>query len=93
MRTNNIESWHSQLKREALKSHLNVYEFILLLKNQQLKFENEISLLNIGNGTTPKRLKYKKIDEKIERLTNQYLRTKNDLKFLDAVGYALKLSN
>ena len=93
MRTNNTESWHSQLKREALKSHLNVYEFILLLKNQQLKFENEISLLNIGNGTTPKRLKYKKIYEKIERITNQHLRTKNDLKFLDAVGYALKLSN
>lgn len=91
--TNSVESWHSQLKREALKSHLNIYEFILLLKKQQLKFENEVSLLNIGNGTTPKRLKYKKLDEKIERLTNQYLRTKNDLKFLDAVGYALKLGN
>ena len=52
--TNNIESWHSQLKREALKSNLNVYEFILLLKNQQLKFKNEISLLNIENGTTQK---------------------------------------
>ena len=38
--TNNIEPWNNQLKREASKSHLYIYEFILLLKNQQLKFEN-----------------------------------------------------
>ena len=30
--TNSIESWHSKLQKAASKRHLNVYEFILLLK-------------------------------------------------------------
>lgn len=90
--TNSVESWHSQLKKAAIKTHLNIYEFILLLKNQQLKSENEMSFLNVGHTPAPKRLKYKQLDEKIERLTNQYLNgIKTIIEFFDAVGYALKL--
>ena len=65
--TNSVEYWHSKLQKASSKRHLNIYEFILLLKNQQLIFENEIAFLDVGHTPTAKRPKYKQIDEKIER--------------------------
>ena len=80
------------IEKSCSKNSLNIYEFILLLTNQQLKSENEISFLNVGHTPAPKRLKYKQLDGKIERLTYQYLNgIKTIIEFLDAVGYALKL--
>ena len=86
--TNSVESWHSKLQKATSRRHLNIYEFILLLKNQQLIFENEIAFLDVGHTPTAKRPKYRQIDEKIEPLTNQYLKElKNDLTFLETVTH------
>lgn len=93
-RTNNhLEGFHNALNKKAGGSHKNFFQFVNLLKIQQEKFENKIIIILDGGLSAKKQqLKYRRINEKIGNLTNDFDdHSKTNLEFLDAISYCLSL--
>ena len=66
--TNNLESWHSKMKKELERPHPNVFRFIELLKEEQTRVENELRLLQAGGQVPAQRQKYRNVTLRLLRL-------------------------
>ncbi len=87
---NHLEGWHNTLNRLCGSSHKNIFEFIRILKDEQIKFENKVLILDAGYPPKNPRKKYRDNNAKIKRLTEQYNNgTSSVLEFLDAVSFTI----
>ena len=67
-----LEGWHFRLNRLASKKHLNLFEVIELIKQEQAATEVQIIQL-AGNGEPrPKKRKMQKRENKIKKLTSDF---------------------
>ena len=99
--TNNLEGKHRDWNKRIGKSHPSIFELIMFFKSFQAEEELQVVLLDGGNPPKRTRTKYRKLNQKIEEYTNQYLNGINsinelernlaEINFLDQVGYALSI--
>ena len=79
-RTNNdCEGYNSRLAKRALKSHLMVYELILLFRGQQLNKEAYILQIEGGQQPAKRRLRYDHVDSKLPQYGLEYITCERDL--------------
>lgn len=73
LRTNNlVEGWHNKLSREIGRVHPDIFKLIENI--QRLSRSAKVTMNMAQNGVPPKpqRRKYRKVNEAIERLTQQH---------------------
>ncbi|RWS22729.1 uncharacterized protein B4U80_09036 [Leptotrombidium deliense] len=69
-RTNNgVEGWHSAFNKAVGKSHPRLYQFIDIIKDQQLEFELVSRQVDNGESTVTLRRKYITLNDRIKNLT------------------------
>lgn len=91
-RTNNhLEGFHNGLNYKAGAAHKNFFQFVNLLKYEQEKFENKVLILNGGSSAKKQDAKYRKINNTIINLTNDYdnYTFASKLDFLDLISNCL----
>lgn len=69
---NSLESSHSRFNRKIEKCHPNVWEFIKLLRKEQLHTETMIHQANAGHRMRRQNKKCQQIQRRIEILLNQF---------------------
>ena len=71
-RTNNrVESWHSTLKQK-LPAHPNMFVLINALKTMEAGTKLIIMKADIGETPPPRKLAYRKLEEKLQNLHLQH---------------------
>ncbi|KAK3107276.1 hypothetical protein FSP39_010924 [Pinctada imbricata] len=70
--TNNLEGWHSKLKKMAQHSHPNIFNSIQMIKDVQNAIEINAMQRDAGGTTRPKSKKYVTIDRRLTTLRQRY---------------------
>lgn len=63
--TNHIEGWHQGLNRIVKKSHVNLFELITHLKNQEAVLKADILVLRMGQKPPPISKKYMTLNTRL----------------------------
>ena len=71
MMTSLMTGFHSKINRSAGKMHLNVWQFIALIKNEELSVRCDEEMCELGEQIKRKVRKYEKLQQ---RITNLYHR-------------------
>ena len=72
-RTNNhVEGWNSKLNKSIGRHHPNLHTLIHHLKTMQAETELTIRRARLGGAPKPGRRKYRLLDSRIQRLTDQF---------------------
>jgi hypothetical protein len=70
--TNNIEGWHSKLKKMTQHAHSNIYTAIQLFKDIQNSIEITTIQRAVGGTIRPRAKKYLNIDRRLATLKDRY---------------------
>ena len=92
-RTNNdCEGYNSRLAKRALKPHLNVYEFILLFRDEQLNKEAYILQIEEGQQPAKRRRRFDHVDSKLHQYGLEYITCERDLhSYLSACSHSVSV--
>ena len=92
-RTNNdCEGYNSRLAKRTLKSHLNVYEFILLFRDEQLNKEAYILQIERGQQPAKRRRRYDHVDSEFHQYGLEYITCEHDLhSYLSACSHSVSV--
>lgn len=86
-RTNNsVEAWHNSVQFLFNVNHPNIYRFIETLKKQQTVQYYEVAQTTAGKKAR-KSSKYKKVNERIQKIVNDYKIYSNMLDYLRSIAY------
>ncbi|CAM4830841.1 unnamed protein product [Rotaria magnacalcarata] len=69
---NSIEGWHNAFAKRVAIVHPSVSKLTEKIRREQSKFELDIAQIRQGQEPKPKKLKYRKLDERIKRLVDDY---------------------
>jgi hypothetical protein len=69
---NSIEGWHNAFATRVSIAHPCVSKLAEKIRREQSKFEVDIAQLRQGQEPKPKKVSYRKLDEKIKRLVDDY---------------------
>ena len=87
---NNCEGYNSRLKKRACKAHLNIYELILLFKDEHANKEAYLLQINEGHRPAKRRRKYDDLDKNLAKLGLEYMLCEKDMPtYLSACGHLL----
>ncbi|CAF5226290.1 unnamed protein product, partial [Rotaria magnacalcarata] len=67
-----IEGWHNTFARRVAIVHPSNTKLTEKIRREQSKFEVDIAQIPQGQEPKPKKLKYRKLDERIKRLVDDY---------------------
>jgi hypothetical protein len=89
--TNDLEGWHYALNKAAGRVHPNIFEFIITLRKEHAKIEDDMKLLNRGKKVKRIYKEYIKLEERIailkERVTSNQMEW---IEYLDNISYFIK---
>ena len=68
--TNHIEGWHHGLNARIGKSHVNIFELIRHLKDEEHRLKLERLQLDMGHPVRPMRKKYREANERLMNLVD-----------------------
>lgn len=90
--TNNLEGWHSKIKKVVKVPHPNIYRLVELLKRQEALSRCQMLQYASGGKRVNRKRKYREIEDRLGDLklrhTNREMTT---LQFADAASYLLHL--
>lgn len=69
---NSIEGWHNAFAKRVAITHPSISKLTDKIRREQAKFEVDIAQIRQGHEPKPKKLKYRKLDERIKRLVDDY---------------------
>ncbi|CAF2118495.1 unnamed protein product, partial [Rotaria magnacalcarata] len=69
---NSIEGWHNAFTKRVAIVHPSVSKLTEKIRREQSKFELDIAQIRQGQDPKPKKLKYRKLNERIKRLADDY---------------------
>ncbi|CAF5025300.1 unnamed protein product, partial [Rotaria magnacalcarata] len=69
---NSIEGWHNAFTKCVAIVHPSVSKLTEKISREQSKFELDIAQIRQGQEPKPKKLKYRKLNERIKRLADDY---------------------
>ncbi|CAM4961584.1 unnamed protein product [Rotaria socialis] len=69
---NSIEGWHNAFAKRVTIVHPTITKLTEKIRREQSKFEVDIAQIRQGQEPKPKKLKYRKFDERIKRLVDDY---------------------
>ncbi|CAM4986296.1 unnamed protein product [Rotaria socialis] len=69
---NSIEGWHNAFEKRVAIVHPTITKLTEKIRREQSKFEVDIAQIRQGQEPKPKKLKYRKLDERIKRLVDDY---------------------
>ncbi|CAF1283457.1 unnamed protein product [Rotaria magnacalcarata] len=69
---NAIEGWHNAFAKRVAIVHPTITKLTEKIRREQSKFEVDIAQIRQGQEPKPKKLKYRKLDERIKRLVDDY---------------------
>ncbi|XP_046553519.1 uncharacterized protein LOC124262952 [Haliotis rubra] len=91
-RTNNtLEGWHNRVKKLVCKAHPNIYELIQFLKMEQTTTETRYLQYDAGQRRSPKRWKYRDLDNRLDQLKMRLQDNFAVLEYADAAAHLLSL--
>ena len=83
-----LEGWQGRINRFAMKQHLNIFEFIELIKSEENASEFLITQLQTRGAPAKRRKTYRKVDKKLDHLKEKFQNNKTGMyDYLKAVGY------
>ena len=65
---NNVEGWHSRLKKVVGKPHPNLYEIIHVFKREEASTKVKLQILQAGAQQAPRRRKMRQKEHRIQNL-------------------------
>ena len=65
---NNVEGWHSRLKKVVGKPHPNLYEIIDVFKREEASTKVKLQILQAGAQQAPRRRKMRQKEQRIQNL-------------------------
>ena len=72
-RTNNmVEGWHSRLNRYVRRLHPNLHQLVKELQKEQAMTQITVQRARLGGAPPARRMKYVRIDEEVQRLTQRF---------------------
>ncbi|CAF3615372.1 unnamed protein product [Rotaria socialis] len=69
---NSIKGWHNAFTKRVAIVHSTITKLTEKIRREQSKFEVDIAQIRQGQEPKPKKLKYRKLDERIKRLVDDY---------------------
>ena len=69
---NSIEGWHNAFAKRVSIAHPTINKLTDKIRREQSKFEVDIAQTRQGQEPKPKKAVYRKLDERITRLVNDY---------------------
>ncbi|CAF4329354.1 unnamed protein product [Rotaria socialis] len=69
---NSIKGWHNAFTKCVAIVHPTITKLIEKIRREQSKFEGDIVQTRQGQESKPQKLKYRKLDERIKRLVDDY---------------------
>ncbi|KAL4136171.1 hypothetical protein QTP88_007735 [Uroleucon formosanum] len=91
--TNDLEGWHYALIKAAGRNHPSLFEFIVILRKEHAKIEDDMKLLQRGKQVKRIYNKYIKLEQRIcclkERVTNDPPQIKW-IDYLDNISYLIQ---
>jgi hypothetical protein len=73
LRTNDsIEGWHNAFAKRVSIAHPTISKLSDRIRREQSKFEIDIVQIRQGHEPKPKKQKYRLLDERIQRLVDDY---------------------
>ena len=69
---NSIEGWHQAFAQRVSIAHPTINKLTDKIRREQSKFEVDIAQIRQGQEPKPKKLAYRKLDERIKRLVDDY---------------------
>ena len=69
---NSIEGWHNVFAKRVAIVHPSVTKLTERIRREQSKFEMDIAQIRQGQEPKPKKVQYRKLDEMIKRLVDDY---------------------
>ncbi|CAF4412398.1 unnamed protein product [Rotaria socialis] len=69
---NSIKGWHNAFTKCVAIVHPTITKLIEKIRREQSKFEGDIAQTRQGQESKPQKLKYRKLDERIKRLVDDY---------------------
>ena len=70
--TNSIKDWHNAFAKRVSIVHPTINKLIDKIRREQSKFEVDIAQIRQGHEPKPKKAAYRKLDETIKRLVDDY---------------------
>ena len=90
--TNNLEGWHSKLKKYLQHPHPNIYKLIEMLKREQAANEIKQIQYAAGGKRVPRKRKYREIDDRLARLKMRHRDSEiTTIQYADAASYLLHM--
>ena len=90
--TNHIEGWHSKINKKLNNPHPNIYLFMQLLAQEQAANEVKVIQRSAGGKTRPKKVAYRRVDQRLQRLKLQLVEGEIDIyEYVDAASHLVKL--
>ena len=90
--TNHIEGWHSKMNKKLNNPHPNIYLFMQLLAQEQAANEVKVIQRSAGGKTRPKKVAYRRVDQRLQRLKLQLVEGEIDIyENVDAASHLVKL--
>jgi hypothetical protein len=69
---NSIEGWHNAFATRVSIAHPTITKLTDKIRREQSKFEIDIAQIRQGQEPKPKKASYRKLDERIKRLVDDY---------------------
>ena len=84
-RTNNmVEGWHSRLNRYVRRLHPNLHQLVKELQKEQAMTQVTVQRARLGGAALARRMKYVRIDEEVQRLTQRF--DSDDITVMDYIA-------
>jgi|ERR1700722_5192959 len=69
---NSIEGWHHAFSKRVSIAHPTITKLTEKIRLEQSKFEVDIAQIRQGKEAKPKKATYRRMDERIQRLVDDY---------------------
>jgi hypothetical protein len=69
---NSIEGWHNAFAKRVSIAYPTINKLTDKIRREQSKFEVDIAQIRQGREPKPKKVAYRKLDERIKRLVDDY---------------------
>lgn len=88
---NNVEGWHNRFANAIGKHHPNIWEFLLVVQNEQANTEVELQQMAAGGRIVRNKRKYVRVAKAVKTLRRRYRRGHlNTLQFIRGISNQLK---
>ena len=67
-----IEGWHNAFAKRVTIAHPSFSKLAQKIRREQSKFEVDVAQIRQGQEPKPKKVQYRKLDERIKRLVDDY---------------------